>query len=286
VVTRRFFRAFERCARRHPVRLAASLVTALGAGFVPVYAQQGAASPPGATSQAHPHHHASSSSAADEKSQGSYSLGVLMGLDLRRYGLSPSAISFEKFQQGLKDSMSGKTKGSTQDQQYVQALILHSQHMAASTNRVAAQKFLAENGKRQGVRTTPSGLEYKVLNEGSGPSPKPSDTVTVNYRGTLLDGTEFDSSYKRGQPATFQVDRIIKGWQEALVLMKPGAKWELYVPPDLAYGDNAPGGLIPPGALLKFEVELLKVAPPAPPSGAAPGALPKVAPGTAGGSGR
>ncbi|MGH8148863.1 MAG: FKBP-type peptidyl-prolyl cis-trans isomerase, partial [Steroidobacteraceae bacterium] len=118
--------------------------------------------------------------------------------------------------------------------------------------------------------TTASGLQYRILRPGSGAPPRPTDEVTVNYRGTLLDGTEFDSSYKRGMPATFPVNHVIKGWREALVLMKPGSKWELYVPPELAYGEDSPPP-IPPGSLLEFQVELLSIKPAsASPSGAGP----------------
>ena len=109
------------------------------------------------------------------------------------------------------------------------------------------------------MKTLPSGLQYKVLKEGAGDSPKAADQVTVNYRGTLIDGTEFDSSYKRGEPATFGVGQVIRGWTEALQLMKPGAKWELVIPADLAYGDRGAGRDIPPGATLVFQVELLGI---------------------------
>ena len=122
------------------------------------------------------------------------------------------------------------------------------------------EEFLKENEKKEGVKTLPSGLQYKVLKEGEGKSPKATDTVSVHYRGTLLDGTEFDSSTKRGEPAEFPVNRVIKGWTEALQLMKEGAKWMLYIPASLAYGERGtPGGPIGPNETLIFEVELLKV---------------------------
>ena len=105
----------------------------------------------------------------------------------------------------------------------------------------------------------PSGLQYKVIAEGSGKTPQATDTVTVNYKGTLIDGTEFDSSYKRGQPASFQVNGVIKGWTEALQLMKEGSKWQLFIPPDLAYGERGAGRTIPPNSTLIFEVELISV---------------------------
>ncbi|MGV3532261.1 MAG: FKBP-type peptidyl-prolyl cis-trans isomerase [Chthoniobacteraceae bacterium] len=121
------------------------------------------------------------------------------------------------------------------------------------------ETYLKENGKKEGVKTLPSGLQYKVVKEGSGKSPKATDTVSVHYRGTLIDGTEFDSSIKRGEPAEFPVNRVIKGWTEALQLMKEGDKWMLYIPSHLAYGERGAGGAIGPNETLIFEVELLKV---------------------------
>jgi FKBP-type peptidyl-prolyl cis-trans isomerase FklB len=275
-VISRAFGAAARAGRRLSFALAIVLGATLNAGAMQVHAQQGPA--PGA---AHQGASSASSGAAEVKGQGSYSLGVLLGLQLRKAGLTASAVSFERVLQGLKDVTSGKVEPSEQDSDHVRALIAQSQAAAAATNKAAAHRFLAENSKRKGVKTTSSGLQYKVLSAGNGASPHPTDQVTVNYRGTLLDGTEFDSSYKRGEPATFPVNGVIPGWTEALVMMKPGAKWELYIPPDLAYGDHPPPQIaqaIPPGSLLKFEVELLKVTP-----GGSPGsALPNVG----GGKGR
>ena len=143
----------------------------------------------------------------------------------------------------------------------------------ADANRAAAKAFLTENGKKKDVVTTASGLEYHVVSEGSGATPKSTDEVTVNYRGTLLDGTEFDSSYKRGQPASFPVNGVIPGWQEALVLMKPGAKWQLFVPPELAYGPRSQAK-IPPNSLLIFDVNLESAEPANAPPKAPPGTPP------------
>ena len=126
---------------------------------------------------------------------------------------------------------------------------------------VAYEDFLAANKGKEGVKSTASGLQYKVIKEGKGPKPKPTDTVKVHYRGTLLNGTEFDSSYKRGQPVTFSVGEVIKGWNEALQLMPVGSKWQLVVPSDLAYGDHGAGQDIGPNSTLIFEVELLSIAP-------------------------
>ena len=126
-------------------------------------------------------------------------------------------------------------------------------------NRESGKAFLESNAKKEGVKTVQSGLQYKVLTEGNGEPPKATDTVTVHYRGTLLDGTEFDSSYSRNQPATFALNRVIAGWTEGLQLMKPGAKHMLFIPPELAYGERGAGAQIGPNSTLIFEVELLDV---------------------------
>jgi FKBP-type peptidyl-prolyl cis-trans isomerase FklB len=129
----------------------------------------------------------------------------------------------------------------------------------AEKNKKEGEAFLAGNKKKQGVITMPSGLQYKIMTDGKGKSPKATDMVTVNYKGTLIDGTEFDSSYKRGQPATFNVNGVIPGWTEALQLMKEGSKWQLFVPSNLAYGERGAGGPIGPNAVLIFEVELISI---------------------------
>jgi FKBP-type peptidyl-prolyl cis-trans isomerase len=129
---------------------------------------------------------------------------------------------------------------------------------AADENKKIGDAFLAKNGKREGVVTTASGLQYKILTEGAGAKPALTDSVVCNYKGTLINGTEFDSSYKRGQPATFPVSGVIKGWTEALQLMPAGSKWQLFIPPELAYGEGD-GGLIGPNATLIFEVELISI---------------------------
>jgi FKBP-type peptidyl-prolyl cis-trans isomerase len=131
----------------------------------------------------------------------------------------------------------------------------------ARKNLAEGKAFLAENGKKDSVWTLPSGLQYQVITKGEGNSPEATDTVTVHYRGTLIDGSEFDSSYGRGQPATFPLDRVIRGWTEGLQLMRPGAKYRFYIPPELAYGEDGAGASIGPNATLLFEVELLSVQP-------------------------
>lgn len=132
----------------------------------------------------------------------------------------------------------------------------------AKKNKAIEERFLAENSKKPGVKTLPSGLQYKVIKSGNGPSPKATDKVTVNYRGTLINGDEFDSSYKRGEPATFTLNQVIPGWTEALQLMKVGDKWEIYIPAALGYGNRGAGQSIEPGATLIFEVELLGIGEP------------------------
>jgi len=236
------------------------------------HAQQppaGAAAPsapatnPAAKKSAAPGATQATAGAADEKNAVSYSLGVSMGDQLRSNGIAAEAVNPQRLAQGVHDALSGKVKMTEADQNNITKLVRTSVEGAAEANHQAAAKFLAENGKKPGVTTTASGLQYKVLTAGSGESPKASDDVTVNYRGTLLDGTEFDSSYKRGQPATFGVSRVIPGWTEALQLMKPGAKYQLFIPPQLAY-DLRSRPPIPPGSMLIFEVELLSSKAPQP----------------------
>ena len=224
--------------------------------------------------------------AVSQKDAASYSLGVIMGEQLRAGGVKPESLSTARIAAGVHDALTGKHATTESDRQNMVNFLRTAQESMVDTNHRAAAKFLGDNAKKPGVVTTTSGLQYKVMTGGSGDSPKRSDQVTVNYRGRLLDGTEFDSSYKRGEPATFEVDRVIPGWTEALQLMKPGAKYELYVPPQLAY-DQRSRPPIPPGSMLIFEVELLSVkpattpaqpAPSTPPEGAAPkpeGAAPK-----------
>ncbi len=189
-----------------------------------------------------------------------YLIGLNFGQQMHQVGIT-SEVPTSAVERGLKDGLAGK-KIAAADQQRLQAFIHSVLDASLARNREAAKKFLAHNAKAKGVKTTASGLQYKVIDAGSAkePAPTPADEVTVQYRGRLLDGTEFDSSYARGTPATFPVDRVIKGWQDALVLMKPGAKWELFIPPELAYGSTPRPG-IPPGSLLIFDVDLLSVKP-------------------------
>jgi FKBP-type peptidyl-prolyl cis-trans isomerase FklB len=200
----------------------------------------------------------------NDKVRLSYSVGYQVGGDFRRQGLD---INPEMLLNGVKDALVGNEPLLTPQeirstlvelQKTVTAAENQKNKAAADKNLAEGRAFLAENGKKAGVKTLPSGLQYKVIEGGSGAMPEATDTVTVNYRGTLLDGTEFDSSYSRGRPATFGVGRVIAGWIEALQLMKEGAKWQLFIPPELAYGDKRTGN-IEPNSTLIFEVELISV---------------------------
>ena len=203
----------------------------------------------------------------DSKDKVSYSIGLDIGTTFKKQKME---INSDALVAGLKDGMSG-AKPALNPDEVRQVMMEFSKDMrektaaatkeAAEKNSKEGEKFLTENKAKPGVKTTASGLQYKVEKEGSGTPPKETDTVVVNYRGTLIDGTEFDSSYKRGEPATFPVNRVIKGWTEALQLMKPGAKYQLFIPSDLAYGPGGTGGDIGPNAMLIFEVELMSVKP-------------------------
>ncbi len=204
---------------------------------------------------------------APDKAKASYLIGVQFAEQLTRAGVAPD-LAPDAVLKGVKDGLAGK-RLEPQDQATIRQFATVAMKAAVDRNYAAANAFLATNAKASGVTTTESGLEYRVLKDGDAgaASPEPADEVTVNYRGTLLDGSEFDSSYARNKPATFHVNGVIKGWQEILPLMKPGAKWQVWVPPALAY-DNVPKPGIPAASLLVFEVELLSVrkagTPPAP----------------------
>ena len=200
-----------------------------------------------------------------QKEKLSYAIGVDMGSNFKKQSID---IDPDVLVRGLKDSLSGG-KVLLTDEEILAVKTAFRQEMMkkqeeerkklSEKNTTEGDAFLAENKKKEGVKILPSGLQYKVITEGSGKSPKETDTVTVNYRGTLIDGTEFDSSYKRGQPATFPVNGVIPGWTEALQLMKEGAKWQIVIPSNLAYGEKGAGNSIGPNAVLVFEVELISV---------------------------
>jgi FKBP-type peptidyl-prolyl cis-trans isomerase FklB len=195
--------------------------------------------------------------AAPSVEQTSYLFGLTFGEQMHRAGVTD--LNMDAVKRGLQDGLQGK-KSTPADQQQVQAYVRSLMDAAAARNQTAAKDFLEKNSHEKGVTTTASGLQYKIIAPGDrkAAAVKPTDQVTVQYRGKLLDGSEFDSSYARGTPATFPVNGVIRGWQEALVLMKPGAKWQLFVPPDLGYGAT-PQRAIPGGSLLIFDVELLSV---------------------------
>jgi FKBP-type peptidyl-prolyl cis-trans isomerase len=200
-----------------------------------------------------------------QKDKFSYALGMKMGVNLHKQSVpvDPNILA-----RGLKDGLAG-TKTLLTDEE-AQAAIMAVQNdlrakqqeqmkAAGDANKKEGDAFLAENKGKDGVVTLPSGLQYKILTAGTGAKPTTSDSVVCNYRGTLINGTEFDSSYKRGQPATFPVTGVIKGWTEALQLMPVGSKWQLFVPSDLAYGERGPSPDIGPNSTLIFEVELLSI---------------------------
>lgn len=207
----------------------------------------------------------------DEKSRVSYAIGMMLGHNWQQQGLE---VDPDLAARAIKDVQSGGTTLLSQPEMQ-ETLTAFQQTFKIKQQKIAAEKaakskaegeaFLATNKTNAGVIVLPDGLQYTVLAEGSGASPAANDVVSVNYRGTLVDGTEFDSSYKRGQPAQFPVNGVIKGWTEALQLMKPGSKWKLFIPADLAYGESGQRG-IPPDSVLIFEVELLSVQPAPPPA--------------------
>jgi FKBP-type peptidyl-prolyl cis-trans isomerase FklB len=230
-----------------------------------------AKTPPAKTSSTTTAHHAAATKKAPpltlktQKDKFSYALGMNLGANLHKQSVDvdPAILL-----QGLKDATAGGKTLMTDDE--ARAALMETQNelrkkqqekmqALGEQNKKDGDVFLAANKTKEGVVTLPSGLQYKILSAGTGPKPTPTDTVVCNYRGTLLDGKEFDSSFKRGQPATFPVGRVIKGWTEALQLMPVGSKWQLFIPPDLAYADHGAGPDIGPNATLTFEVELLSI---------------------------
>jgi FKBP-type peptidyl-prolyl cis-trans isomerase FklB len=202
-----------------------------------------------------------------QKEKASYAIGLNIGKSLHRdsVDVDPSILA-----RGLKDALAGGKTLLTDDE--VKAALTALQldmrkkqeekmQIVGDTNKKTGEAFLAANKAKDGVVTLPSGLQYKVLKEGAGPKPSVTDSVVCNYKGTLIDSTEFDSSYKRGEPVTFPVNGVIKGWTEALQLMPVGSKWQLFVPSELAYGQRGPSPEIGPNSTLVFEVELLSIQP-------------------------
>jgi FKBP-type peptidyl-prolyl cis-trans isomerase len=208
----------------------------------------------------------------DSKDRVSYMLGMNLGKQLKQADVQ---INTDLYLQGLKDVLSDGKTLLTEDearqtmmtfqtemrtkQMEKQKVQTEKQKVAGEKNKKEADAFLAENKKKEGVKVTASGLQYKVIKAGTGPMPKADDTVATHYRGTLTDGTEFDSSYKRGEPATFPVNGVIKGWTEALQMMPVGSKWQLVIPGDLAYGERGSPPKIGPNATLQFDLELIEI---------------------------
>src|SRR6267378_1691814 len=218
--------------------------------------------------------------AKTQKEKFSYALGMNLGMSLKKQSVEVDPVILS---QGLKAALAGGKALLSPEE--AQATLMEVQNdlrkkqqekmqVAGEANKKDGAAFLASNKTKEGVVTLPSGMQYKILKEGTGPKPTATDSVVCNYRGTLINGTEFDSSYKRGQPATFPVVGVIKGWTEALQLMPVGSKWQLYIPSSLAYAERGAGGDIGPNATLIFEVELMSIAE-KPKAEPAPAATPK-----------
>lgn len=208
----------------------------------------------------------------DQKDKASYAIGLNIGMNFNRQKIN---VSPDVLYSGIKDGMAGKpqmTEAEVKEAMEAFQKDMESQmKTAGEKNLKDGEKFLAENKKKDGVKTTASGLQYKVIKEGSGAQPKDTDTVTVHYRGTLIDGTEFDSSFKRNEPATFPLNAVIKGWTEGVQLMKTGGKYQFFIPSKLGYGERGAGSDIGPNSTLIFDVELINIKPAA---AAAPAASP------------
>ena len=254
--------------------ISTTVVRLCGAGLLIASAglaqgQQPPSPPQGATSPAAPPATPNGAEPATELStdQVSYLFGLTFGEQLHSLGVV-TQLSTDEVTRGIREGLQGKTSTQPQQQQ-VQEYVHSAMAAAVKRNQTAAADFLARNAHEKGVITTASGLQYKVIAAGDRKAPAiaSTDEVTVQYRGKLLDGSEFDSSYTRGAPATFKVNRVIKGWQEALVLMKPGSKWQLFVPPALGYDLQAKPG-IPAASLLIFDVDVVSVKPAVAPAAA------------------
>ncbi len=231
-----------------------------------------AAKTPGTAKTGTAAHHAPAKTAAPlvlstDKDKASYAVGMNIGASIRRQGVD---VDPEVLARGLKDSLAGgKTLMTDAEAKAALTALLaearkaqeEKMQAAAAANKKEGDAFLAANKTKEGVVTLPSGLQYKILTEGTGPKPTAEDSVLCNYRGTLINGTEFDSSTKHGQPIEIPVGRVIKGWSEALQLMPVGSKWQLFIPPDLAYGERGAGDAIGPDSTIVFEVELLSIKP-------------------------
>jgi FKBP-type peptidyl-prolyl cis-trans isomerase FklB len=200
----------------------------------------------------------------DDKEKVNYAIGMSVGNNFKQANFEYDEAAFNR---GMLDALANKP-GLTmpEAQETIKKYQQERRAILGEKNKAQGATFLAENKAKPGIVTLTNGLQYKIITDGSGEIPKPEDTVSVNYRGTFIDGTEFDSSAKTGKPATFRVGGVIKGWTEALTRMKTGAKWQLFIPYDLAYGEMGRPPNIPPAATLLFDVELLSIQPPTPPT--------------------
>lgn len=201
----------------------------------------------------------------DMKKKASYSVGFNIGSDIaRNLSGAPLKLSMEDFRKGLGDALEAKAATITPEEMKealasLQGEMVRLQEVAQKEAAGKNKEFLDKNEKEAGIKKSPKGVQYKVLKEGTGAQPKLTDTVVVHYTGTLLDGKEFDSSHKRGQPATFPINQVIVGWQDIVPLMKEGSKWKIWIPSDLAYGEAGSPPTIPPNSILVFELELISV---------------------------
>ena len=250
--------------------LASSMIFSYGQTSTPAPASKPAAKKPataGAAKTPSTKTAAAAPTLSTKKDKISYAIGADLGGKLKSSSIDvdPNILT-----RALKDTLTGAKPAMSDDE--IRATLsdltkdLQQKQTAATKeksekNRKEGEEFLASNKSKEGIVALPSGLQYKILKAGDGPKPTAADTVVCNYKGTLIDGKEFDSSYKRGQPATFPVGGVIKGWTEALQLMAVGSKWQLFIPPDLAYGDRQAGPDITPGSTLVFEVELMSIQP-------------------------
>jgi FKBP-type peptidyl-prolyl cis-trans isomerase FklB len=270
--------SYPQCDNKDMQKSLVSIVIVFGAAMmVPPSSQAqqapAAKTPAASTAAAKPHRATTAKSPAaplaltTQKDKFSYALGMNLGTTLHKQAVpvDPNILA-----RGLKDALAGGKTALTEDQARATLMEVQTEmrkkqeeqmQIAGAASKKEGEAFLAANKSKDGVVTLPSGLQYKILTQGTGPKPTPSDSVVCNYRGTLINGTEFDSSYKRGEPATFPVTGVIKGWTEALQLMPVGSKWQLFVPSDMAYGERSPAPQIGPNATLIFEVELLSIQP-------------------------
>jgi len=226
-----------------------------------LFAQQTQTKPQTAPTQTKP------ASTMTDKQKTSYSVGLNIGMNLYEQQVEVDATSLFK---GIQDGLANATPALSEAEIRATLMTLQKQIIdrqdaqkkeLANKNKTEADTFLAKNKAKPDIVTLPSGLQYKIITVGKGPKPAATDTVTTNYKGSFLDGKQFDSSYDRGEPASFTVNGVIPAWTEALQLMPVGSKWQLFVPPDLAYGENGFQNVIPPNAALLFEVELISIQP-------------------------